>query len=92
MRIVRHTIEVDDDEHLLTVPDQGNPFLHVAAREESSVDVWVLDGPDLPTRTAHLRVVGTGHEIAPTERWVGTAVTPSQWLVWHLVERYDPIT
>jgi hypothetical protein len=86
VRIIRHTIEVNDLVHLVPVPDQPDPYLHLAARREDAVDLWVLDGPNLPTREAHLLVVGTGQTITPNQRWVGTAVTPSMRLVWHLVE------
>jgi hypothetical protein len=46
----------------------------------------VVDDPSIPTRTAVFRVIGTGHEIARGERWVGTCVAPDNFLVWHLME------
>lgn len=88
MRIIRYRIPVDDQVHQIQVPEGDHPFLHFAAREEDSVDLWVLDDDELPTRPARLRVVGTGDQIELEQEWIGTCVSPSQTFVWHVVGSY----
>jgi hypothetical protein len=85
-RIIRHAIPVDDQFHEFEIPVGMNAILQVACRRRAEVDIWVVDDPSIPTRTAVFRVIGTGHEIARGERWVGTCVAPDNFLVWHLME------
>jgi hypothetical protein len=85
-RIIRHVLPVDDGLHEIEVPVGTDPVLHVASRRMAEIDIWVLDDPAAPTRTAIFRVVGTGHPIDANEHWIGTCVVPGGALVWHLVE------
>jgi hypothetical protein len=86
MRIIRYRIEVDDQVHEFLVPAVNQPFLYFAARFEDCIDFWILDDPELDTMLVRLRVVGTGHPVQRGEVWHATCVTPSQVLVWHVLE------
>jgi hypothetical protein len=82
--IYRQVIAVDDRWH--TVELRG-PILHIAARNEDAVEFWHLHDTDQPATAHTFRVVGTGHTLPPVfDRYVGTAITPSGALAWHLIE------
>lgn len=79
--MLRYAVAVDDQWHRLHFP---GPAMHVAARNEYQVDFWVLAHPDVTAVAREFRVFGTGQEIPAGCAWVGTGVTPSGALVWHL--------
>lgn len=80
MRILRETIPVDDQDHVLKL---SGPIVHVATRAEDAVEVWRVDDPTAPEDWLQVRVVGTGHEYSGNH--LGSAITPSGRLVWHLI-------
>lgn len=83
--VYRTAIPVDDQWHTLYL---SGPIVHVATRGEDYIEVWHIDDTSngKPVGRA-FRVVGTGHALAPAlATHVGTAVTPSGNLVWHLFE------
>ena len=83
-RVLRWMIPADDQWHELTTP---GPILHVATRAEAYAEVWALDDPDGHVMTTRwLRVFGTG-QLGVEGEYVGTAITPSRKLVWHVFER-----
>lgn len=78
----RWVIPADDEWHGL---DLHGPVLLVATRAEVYVELWTEHDDDAPGRRRWFRIVGTGQ---PTEgAHVGSAITPSGRLVWHLYER-----
>lgn len=82
-QVFRCAVPVDDRWH--TVEMRG-PVLHVATRGHDYVELWFLDDDALPVADRTFRVFGTGH--AGVEgAYVGTAITPSGRLVWHLFEQ-----
>lgn len=83
-RVYRTSVPVDDGWHTITM---RGPILHVATRFEDQVEVWHLDDDETAASDRTFRVVGTGHSFAPAlATHVGTAITPSGVLVWHLFE------
>ncbi len=80
-RVLRELVPVDDQVHELAVT---GPIVHVAARREDAVDVWWVYDSDVPERVLLVRVFGTGHLVPAGPEYLGTAVTPSGRLVWHL--------
>ncbi|GIF08696.1 DUF7352 domain-containing protein [Actinoplanes siamensis] len=80
--IYRSAIPVDDGQHVL---DLTGPIVHVATRSEDYVEVWHIHNPGEPADARTFRVYGTGHPDVEGVH-VGTAVTPSGRLVWHLME------
>ena len=83
-RILRYEVPVDGKWHLLT--GHSEP-LHVECRNKDIVEFWAweLDGPDV-TPTAY-SVFGTGHPVNEPCSYVGTAVAPGGYYVWHLMRR-----
>ena len=85
--IYRYEVPVDDRWHTLRL---SGPIVHVAARQLDVVEVWALATGN-PEHESQFRAFGTGHPL-PAERirHVGTALTASGRLVWHLFERNWP--
>lgn len=85
----RHEIPVDDQWHQV---DLNGPILHVATRDPSKVEMWVLDnGDDLVYHQHWYRVFGTGQPLTDhTGKHVGSVVTADGALVWHLFEGHRP--
>lgn len=82
--IFRQVIPVNDQWHTLEL---SGPIIHVATRHEDCVEIWFINDPAAETETRAFRVVGTGHTMPPAlATHVGTAITPSGRLVWHLME------
>jgi hypothetical protein len=82
--VFRQLIPVDDQWHTLEL---SGPIIHVAARREDAVEFWFIDDPAADPEMRAFRVVGTGQPLAPAlAHHVGTAITPSGQLVWHLME------
>lgn len=82
--IFRQVIPVDDQWHTLSLT---GPIVHVATRGEDYVEVWFIEDPDVEPEDRAFRVVGTGQPLAPAlAHHIGTAITPSSRLVWHLME------
>lgn len=84
-RVLRSQILADDQWETF---DLSGPIVHIATRAEACVEIWWIDDPVLPLRERTFRVFGTGHPLPDdAAKHVGTAVTPSGQLVWHLFER-----
>ena len=82
-QVFRSTVPVDDQWHTIEL---GGPILHIATRGEDYVEVWFLDDPATVAHDRTFRVYGTG-QLGVEGEHVGTAITPSGRLVWHLFER-----
>jgi hypothetical protein len=82
--VFRAVLPANDQWHMLSL---SGPIVHVGTRGEDYVEVWFIEDSDgTPTERA-FRVVGTGHSLAPAlAHHIGTAVTPSGRLVWHVFE------
>ncbi len=83
MKIYRIEIQADDRWHKVMM---SGPIVHVATRTEDVVEVWYEHEPSAPTQARSFRVFGTGQS-GVMGKHVGTAVTPSGRLVWHLREQ-----
>jgi hypothetical protein len=81
-RVVRWTVPVDDQPHVLPL---SGAVLHVASRQAGEVDLWTRDSGG-PTIDRTFQVVGTYHPYPSDWTHVGTAVTASGAFVWHLME------
>ena len=81
--VLRETIPVDDAWHTLEI---HGPIVHVAARGEDYVEIWFLADTAITNWARTLRAFGTGQTLPDLVTHVGTAVTPSGRLVWHLFE------
>jgi hypothetical protein len=82
--IFRQVISLNDRWNTIYL---SGPIVHVATRHEDCVEIWFIDDPAAEARPRTLRVYGTGHAIdEPRAEHVGSAVTPSGRLVWHLME------
>lgn len=84
--IHRYVIPVNDRWHLLEL---RGPIVHVATRHEDCMEVWALNDPAAKPQMREFRAYGTGHPINAKTVHVGSAVTPSGRLVWHLMELSD---
>lgn len=82
--IYRYVVPVDDQAHLIVLT---GPIVHVATRSEATVEFWAVADSDGEPTTHWLQVIGTGHPMSESAvNVIGTAVTPTGRLVWHLVE------
>jgi hypothetical protein len=81
--IFREAIPVDDRWHSVQVRGR---ILHVATRGEDYVEIWFNHDPSITHWEREFRVYGTGQSGVKGAH-VGTAITPSGRLVWHLMER-----
>jgi hypothetical protein len=83
-QVFRIVIPVDDQWHTLEL---SGPIIHVAARQEDTVEFWFVDDPAATPEMRAFRVAGTGEALAAAmASHVGTAITPSGRYVWHLFE------
>jgi hypothetical protein len=83
MRILRYEVPVDGKVHTLQL---SGAIVHTAAREETIVEFWALDGGQ-PAAARHLLVVSTGAAFPESSVYLGTAVTSGDGrYVWHLLE------
>lgn len=86
-RVLRWVIPADDKWHRIDAPKES--IVHVATRAEPYAEVWTMPYAEVWTMDdgqpgeSWLRVFGTGHEITEGA-YIGTAVTPSGRLVWHV--------
>lgn len=85
--IRRYTVPVDGEWHVVEL--QGR-LLHVATRDIQLVEFWATFNEGEPVRRHTLKVVGTGEEYPWHCGNLGTALTPSGRLVWHLIESTVP--
>lgn len=86
--VLRTQIFADDQWHTI---DFRGPIVHVATRSESYVEVWFIDDSEMKPAPRTVRVFGTGHQLAPEAgEHIGSAITPSGRLVWHLFEMRKP--
>lgn len=83
----RYMVPVDDQWHQLALT--GDP-LYAASRDPAFVEFWAIARDDTEPVERWFRVYGTGHPLStdPGDRaqYVGTAITASGVLVWHLFE------
>lgn len=63
----------------------GATIVHVDTQHDRWC-VWAEVDPDAPTVVRRFHVAGTGQPIPPSARHVGTALTSSGFLVWHVYE------
>jgi hypothetical protein len=81
--IYRYEVPADGEPHRHIL---GGPVVHVASRSVDAVEFWAVYDVDGVQQQRAFQVVGTGHEIPASATYVGTAVAPGGWLVWHLFE------
>lgn len=86
--IHRYVVPANDLPHQIELT---GPIVHVATRAEVHVELWAVVDPEAAPTAHAFQVIGTGHPMPEGARTVvGTAVTPSGRLVWHLVELGGP--
>ena len=86
--IERYEIPVDDQTHTFTI---GRGPLHFAYYTPRSVEFWAYTPTDSSANDREFTVIGTGHPL-PAGTWhVGTVISPSGNVVWHVLERGIPI-
>lgn len=84
-RVLRWAIPADDEWHEVNA---NGGIVHVATRAEPYAEVWTIVHDDRPEEKRMLRAYGTGQPVTATDAaYVGTAVTPSGRLVWHVFAR-----
>ena len=85
--IYRFEIPVDDRSYSfdLTPGSIGEPVAVAVTASSRIVEFWAVVDTENTTRRS-FRVVGTGHPLPLTARYVGTAPRTPSGLVWHLVE------
>lgn len=84
-QIYRAVIPVDGAWHILEL---HGPIVHTAARGEGAVEIWFIDDPAADPALRTLQVFGTGEPLpVDAGEHIGTAITPSARLVWHLFEQ-----
>lgn len=83
-RVLRWVIPADDQWHEISA---NGGIVHVATRAEPYAEVWSIVNDDLPDEVRRLRIYGTGAPLDPEGHYVGSAVTPSGRLVWHVFAR-----
>jgi hypothetical protein len=67
----------------LTMP-AGATVVHVGTQHENFVTFWAEVEPSNPTVLRGFRIVGTGHQVADGDKYVGTTIAAP--FVWHLYE------
>jgi hypothetical protein len=83
-QVFRTAIPVDDSWHTIEL---SGPIVHVATRFEDYIEIWFINDPAATPQLRAFRTLGTGHPLPPAAAThIGTAVTPSGNLVWHLFE------
>ena len=83
-RIFRYEVPVDDEVHEIRL--SGDPVA-VFCREHGVVEFWAtVAHKDADGRARLFTVVGTGHSFPSFGKYIGTAVAPGGYLVWHLIE------
>jgi hypothetical protein len=94
-RVLKYTIPVDDQAHAVAGRfwHPFGPVVHVACQDgPNSVQVWAetVTDDDLVTETTRdLKVYGTGQPVPLRAGHVGTAITASGALVWHVYDVTD---
>lgn len=88
-RIFRYEVPVDDRWHTLRFPGL---VLAVAARDPDVVELWTVVSSSNGEIERQFRAFGTGHPLPPEPmRHVGTTLSASGRLVWHLFERVGTV-
>jgi hypothetical protein len=82
--MLRWTIPADDQWHEVNA-NGGIAF--VATRAEPYAEVWTIVHDDFPEENRSLRIYGTGAPIDSGGDYIGSAITPSGRLVWHVFAR-----
>lgn len=86
-RILRWNVPVDDRPHIHQL---AGDVVHVDCRNRAVVEFWTQE-PDAGTRIPRVfQVFGTGHQLPDDATHVGSVVTDSGRLVWHLMELGAP--
>jgi hypothetical protein len=62
----------------------GAAVVHVGTQREGFVTFWAEVRPSNPTVLRGFRIVGTGHQVADGDEYVGTTIAAP--FVWHLHE------
>lgn len=85
--IYKYSVPVDDQIHEIEIPIESEITLVQCQNAIDIVNFWAEVYTDRELETQRYRVVGTGHEIHPNERVIGSTM-PTPSLVWHLVKVY----
>ena len=83
-RVLRYEVPVDGESHL--IPTEWYHVVHVDTRNPEIVEIWAEDIEGETHKGVCVQVFGTGHEIPITALHLGSVVTDSGNLVWHLYE------
>lgn len=87
-RIFRFTVPVDNNWHKVEFDGE---ILSVGCRTLAEVEFWAVE-PDTRARPNRgdkiraFRVVGTGHQMPDDVVYRGTAKSPDNQFIWHLIE------
>lgn len=85
-RILKWNIPVDDQYHEIG----SGPVAHVACQAgPDSVQVWTVEPAEEEPLVRTAFVVGTGHTFGEHWQPVGSVVTASGALVWHVIAQKD---
>lgn len=81
-RVLKWSVPVDDQSHRIGT----GPVLHVACQHyPDSVEVWTLEASE-PSQWKPVQVFGTGQPLPSKWAHIGSALTASGSLVWHVFE------
>jgi hypothetical protein len=90
-RMFRYEVPLDDQPHafeVLTVRHVAARWLNDDGLQRPVVEFWAEYNDTSVATDRHFQVFGTGHELPPDARWVGTCDRDVKGLVWHLYERW----
>lgn len=85
----KHTIDLDNPDSYLVEMRGGGEILHVGSQNDKPT-VWFRHDTNVQWDAYHrLTIVGTGHPApSPAEcKYLGTAITYGESLVWHVFEK-----
>ncbi|MEV5129227.1 hypothetical protein AB0K87_01690 [Streptomyces sp. NPDC053705] len=85
--IHRYEIPIDDQPHRFTI---GRGPLYFACRQGDRVEFWAYAPTESSAMDREFTIIGTGQPL-PLGTWhVGTVLSPSGNLVWHILEVAQP--
>lgn len=82
-RMFRYTVPVDDQPWVFDLT--ASPVCVANGLALSEVDFWAEHSDGMEKIPRRFQVFGTGHQLPPGARWVGTCPRRSG-IVWHLYE------
>lgn len=83
MKIWKFPLEVTDTQDV-QIPADSTIICVQSQRDD--LTLWAIVDPACPARPRKIAIHGTGHEVMPHGKYLGTAQTHGGKLVWHVFD------